>query len=76
MGMLDANIDGKIEKTELKPQSQIGGMLLKNWDAMDKNHDGAIDKDELGAAMKMMGGGKRRQEAQAAPAAAAPTGGK
>ena len=76
MGMLDSNIDGKIEKSELKPESQIGAMLLKNWDSMDKNHDGVIDKDELAAAMKMMGGGKRRQEAAAAPAAAAPTGGK
>ena len=74
MGMLDSNIDGKIQKSELKPQSQIGAMLLKNWDAMDKNHDGVIDKDELAAAMKMMGGGRRR-EAQAAPAAA-PAGGK
>jgi Ca2+-binding EF-hand superfamily protein len=77
MGVLDANMDGKIEKAELKPESQIGAMLLKNWDAMDKNHDGVIDKDELAAAMKMMGGGRRRQEqAQAAPAAPAPTGGK
>jgi hypothetical protein len=75
MGMLDANIDGKIQKAELKPQSQIGGMLLKNWDAIDKNHDGVIDKDELGAATKTMFG-RRRQEASAAPAAAAPTGGK
>ena len=72
MGMLDANIDGKIEKSELKPESQIGAMLLKNFDALDKNHDGVIDADELNAAMKMMG---RRREAQAAPAAA-PTGGK
>jgi hypothetical protein len=72
MGMLDSNIDGKIEKTELKAQSQIGGMLLKNWDAIDKNHDGAIDKDELAAATKTMFG-RHRQEASAS---AAPTGGK
>jgi hypothetical protein len=77
MGMLDANIDGKIEKAELKPQSQIGANLLKNFDALDKNHDGVIDREELAAAMKMMGG-HRRQEAAAtpAPAAAAPTAGK
>jgi hypothetical protein len=75
MGMLDGNIDGKIQKAELKPQSQIGGMLLKNWDAIDRNHDGVIDKDELAAATKTMFG-RHRQEASAAPAAAAPTGGK
>ena len=76
MGMLDANIDGKIEKAELKPQSQIGANLLKNFDALDRNHDGAIDKDELAAAMKMMGG-HRRQEAQAAPGVApVPTAGR
>ncbi|WP_394761441.1 hypothetical protein [Phenylobacterium sp.] len=69
MGMLDSNIDGKIQKSELKPQSQIGGMLLKNWDALDKNHDGVIDKDELAVAMKMMGGRRRQETASAAPAA-------
>ena len=74
MGMLDANIDGRIEKAELKPESQIGANLLKNFAALDRNHDGAIDKEELAVAMKMMGG-RRRQEAQA-PAGSAPTAGK
>jgi hypothetical protein len=74
MGMLDANIDGKIEKSELKSQSQIGAMLLKNFDAIDKNHDGAIDAQELAAATRMMFGQHRHQEAAAAPAA--PAGGK
>ena len=74
MRMLDANIDGKIQKTELKAQSQIGGMLLKNFDALDKNHDGVIDKAELQVAMKMMGGGRRHQEAAAKPAAASVAG--
>jgi hypothetical protein len=77
MGMLDANIDGKIQKTELKPQSQIGANLLKNFDGLDKNHDGAIDKEELAIALKMMSGGRRHQEAEAKPAAGgAPTAGK
>src|SRR3569833_336295 len=76
MGMLDSNIDGKIQKTELKPQSQIGANLLKNFHALDTNHDGAIDKAELQMAMKMMGG-HRRQEAAATPAGSpAPTAGK
>jgi hypothetical protein len=66
MGMLDSNIDGKIEKTELK--GQIGQILGKNWDALDKNHDGVLDKAELAEAMKMMGAGRRRQEAATKPA--------
>jgi hypothetical protein len=64
MGMLDANIDGKIQKTELK--GRIGEMLLGKWDIIDANHDGVIDATELAAAQKMMGG-RRRQEAEAAP---------
>src|SRR3569833_1258395 len=74
MGMLDSNIDGKIQKAELK--GQIGQQLLKNWDALDKNHDGAIDNEELMVAMKMMGG-HRHQDPAATPAASpAPTAGK
>jgi hypothetical protein len=75
MGMLDSNIDGKIQKAELK--GQIGQMLAKNWEALDRNHDGAMDKDELAVAMKMMNGQHRHQEAAAKPAASpAPTAGK
>ncbi len=68
MGMLDSNMDGKIQKSELK--GRIGEMLMSKWDIIDANHDGVIDANELAAAQKMMGGGRRR-EAQAAPAAAA-----
>jgi len=67
MGMLDANIDSKIEKSELK--GRVGQMLLGKWDVIDANHDGVIDANELAAAQKMMGGGRRRQEAEAAPSA-------
>jgi len=75
MGMLDSNIDGKIQKAELK--GQIGQMLAKNWDALDRNHDGAMDKDELAVALKMMNGQHRHREAAAKPAASpAPTAGK
>ncbi len=76
IGMLDADMDGKIEKSELKSESQIGTMLLKNWDAIDKNHDGVIDKDELAVATKMMFGQRRRQAAAATPTAAPTAGGK
>jgi hypothetical protein len=79
MGMLDSNVDGKIEKVELK--GKMGDMIGKYWDALDKNHDGVLDADEFAAMQKMMGG-HRRQQAEAkpaatpaAPAAATPTAG-
>jgi hypothetical protein len=82
MGMLDANVDGKISKAELK--GQIGDQIAKYWDVLDKNHDGFIDSDELAAFQKMMNGQHRRREAAAdgktpapaaAPAGATPTSG-
>jgi len=66
MGMLDANIDGKIEKAELK--GQLGDQIGKYFDQLDANHDGAIDKTELAVMQKMMGGQRRRREAATAPA--------
>ena len=41
MGILDDNMDGKIEKAELKggPQGPAN-MLLKYFDLIDTNHDG------------------------------------
>jgi hypothetical protein len=72
MGMLDSNIDGKVEKSELK--GRIGEMLTSKWDIIDANHDGVIDATELAAAQKMMGG-RRRQEA-ATTTAAPPAAGK
>ncbi|MFI4964202.1 MAG: redoxin family protein [Caulobacterales bacterium] len=79
MGMLDANIDGKIEKAELK--GQIGDMMAKYWDKLDTDHDGSLDKAELAAMQKMMGGQHHRREAAAtetkpAAPAGAPTAGK
>jgi hypothetical protein len=64
MGMLDDNLDGKVQKTELK--GRMGDMLGKYFDVLDKNHDGALDKTELAAAQAMMG---PRRSAAAAPAA-------
>jgi hypothetical protein len=79
LGMLDQNIDGKIQKAELK--GQMGDMIAKYFDVLDKNHDGALDAEELAAMQKMMGGQRRREAAAdkpAAPAApaSAPTAGK
>jgi mono/diheme cytochrome c family protein len=65
MGMMDDNIDGKLEKAELK--GNIGATLLKYFDQIDVNHDGYLEANELKAAQAMMG---RRRQAEAAPAAA------
>ena len=70
-GMMDDNLDGKLEKAELK--GQIGAQLLKFFDVLDKNHDGALDRSELAAAQAMMG---PRRRADSAPTPAAPAGGK
>ena len=64
LGMMDDNIDGKLQKSELR--GQMGNALLKYFDVLDKNHDGALDADELEAAQKMVGG--RRSAAAAPPA--------
>ena len=65
-GMLDDNIDGKIQKAELK--GNMGEMLGKYFDVLDKNHDGALDKAEMAEAAKMMGPFRRRQQAENKPA--------
>jgi peroxiredoxin len=65
MGMLDANMDGKLVKAELK--GDLGDKLAKYFDMIDRNHDGFIDNDELNAALQMMGNRRRQAAAQAAP---------
>ncbi|HZZ30361.1 MAG TPA: redoxin domain-containing protein [Phenylobacterium sp.] len=64
LGMMDDNLDGKLEKAELK--GQMGRQLLKYFDVLDKNHDGYLDADELAAAQAMMG---PRRTASRAPTA-------
>jgi hypothetical protein len=66
LGMLDDNVNGKIEKAELK--GQLGDQILKYFDVLDANHDGALDKTEL-AAMQKMGQHRRKAAADTAPAA-------
>jgi len=68
VGMMDDNLDGKLQKAELK--GQLGGQLLKYFDVLDKNHDGALDADELAAAQAMMGP-RRKAEAAKPPSEAA-----
>jgi mono/diheme cytochrome c family protein len=60
MGMLDDNLDGKIEKSELR--GRMGEMLGKYFDVLDKDHDGSLDKAELAAAQQMMGGFRNRRQ--------------
>lgn len=66
MGVLDDNMDGKIEKAELRggPQSPANA-LKKYFDMIDTNHDGAIDAKELAAAQAMMA---KMRPARAKPA--------
>ena len=70
MGVLDDNLDGKLQKAELK--GKAGDMLSKYFAIVDKNKDGVLDRSELDAAQKMMP--SRRQQAsdgiQTTPAAA------
>jgi len=48
MGGLDQNLDGKLQVSELR--GQVGEKLKTAFAALDKNHDGALDADELAAA--------------------------
>jgi mono/diheme cytochrome c family protein len=75
-GVLDTNIDGKLDKTELK--GKAGEMLLKYFALIDTNHDGLIEPEELAAAQKLLpkgrggqGQGKGPDAKPAAPAAVA-----
>lgn len=49
---LDDNIDGKLTKDELK--GRMGNRMASNFDQMDMNSNGAIDKDEYIAVNRMM----------------------
>jgi hypothetical protein len=55
MGVLDDNMDGKIEKAELRGgPSSPANMLKKYFDLIDTNHDGALDATELANAAKLL----------------------
>ena len=72
-GMFDDNMDGKIEKAELK--GELGDKLSPYFAQMDQNKSGGVENNELMAALKMVGNQRRRQEASNPPAApAAPAG--
>jgi thiol-disulfide isomerase/thioredoxin len=54
IGMLDDNMDGKIEKAELVGRGRLGEMLGRQFAMIDTDHDGSLDAAELAAAQKMM----------------------
>jgi hypothetical protein len=62
MGMMDDNLDGKLQKAEAK--GQMGTMIAGYFDRIDANKDGALDKTELAAAQAMMGGRRRGPQPQ------------
>ncbi len=72
MGVLDDNMDGKIEKSELKGGPQSPARMLKQYfDLIDTNHDGALDAQELAAASKLLPRRGPAPKAAATPAPAA-----
>jgi mono/diheme cytochrome c family protein len=52
MGGLDSNIDGKIQRAELR--GRVAKAIDPNWAAVDVNKDDVLDKSELGGAMKFL----------------------
>jgi mono/diheme cytochrome c family protein len=83
LGFLDKDLDGKVEKAELR--GQIGKTLLAQFDALDTDHDGSLDKAELKVAMSKMQMQRRRNPAEefngpaspkAAPASSPTAGGR
>jgi len=73
LGMMDDNIDGKLQKTELR--GRMGAMISGAFAMLDKNGDQSLDRAELVAAQAMMG---RRRGTQATttdgPSASTPFG--
>ncbi|MEQ1780093.1 MAG: hypothetical protein ABMA14_01950, partial [Hyphomonadaceae bacterium] len=63
LGMMDANVDGKVAKDEVR--GRMAQMLLANWDKVDLNKNGFIDEDEMAPINAQMNGRiKKAQEQQ------------
>ncbi|THD74398.1 MAG: hypothetical protein E7812_18940 [Phenylobacterium sp.] len=56
-GVLDTNIDGRLEPAEL--HGKAGEMLKKYFALIDTDHDGYIEPAELAAAQKLLPKGRR-----------------
>jgi Ca2+-binding EF-hand superfamily protein len=70
LGMFDDNMDGTIQQAELK--GELGDKLSPYFARIDQNKSGGIENAELMAALRMMGGGRPRDQARQAPAPSAP----
>jgi mono/diheme cytochrome c family protein len=62
-GMMDDNLDGVLQKAELR--GQMGKMMVTFWDRIDTSKDGVIDKAELKAAQALLP--QRRRQASDGP---------
>jgi len=72
LGMMDDNIDSKLQKAELK--GQMGAMIGMAFAKIDTNADGAIDRDELAAAQSLLPQRRRGGQAQDGPSENTPLG--
>lgn len=70
MGIMDSNMDGKLQKEELI--GRMGERMKSNFFLIDGNHDGAISKEELDKVMAMMRGRGRGGPAGGGPPAPPP----
>ncbi|HSV03702.1 MAG TPA: redoxin domain-containing protein [Phenylobacterium sp.] len=72
LGMLDDNVDGKLQKAELK--GQMGDMLGKYFAVLDKDNDGTLSMAELTEAQKLMGNRRKAPSTSAEAFASAEKG--
>jgi Ca2+-binding EF-hand superfamily protein len=64
-GMMDDNIDGKLQKAELR--GQMGKMIGTFFQRIDTSKDGSIDRAELKAAQALLPQRRRGSEASNGP---------
>jgi mono/diheme cytochrome c family protein len=64
-GMMDDNLDGKLQKAELR--GQMAKMIAPFYERIDANKDGALDVAEMKAAQSMLPQRRRGSEAQNGP---------
>ena len=74
LGSLDANMDGRVQKAELK--GLMGKMLAPRWSQLDTTADGVLDRDEIAAATKLMFQRRRTAAQGSSETAASAAGGR